>query len=84
VVHGSAGAAVIALLLVVGRRRRWPDAAIRPHSVPLVVLGAGLLWFGWFGFNGADGLRADDVAAQAVMNTQVAAAAAMLTWLLVW
>jgi ammonia channel protein AmtB len=49
----------------------------------LVVLGAGLLWFGRFGFNGADGLRADDVAAQAVINTQVAAAAAMLTWLLV-
>jgi len=47
------------------------------------VLGAGLLWFGWFGFNGADGLRADDVAAQAVINTQVAAAAAMLAWLLV-
>jgi ammonium transporter, Amt family len=83
VVHGSAGAAVLALLLVVGRRRRWPDPASPPHSVPLVVLGAGLLWFGWFGFNGADGLRADDVAAQAVINTQVAAAAAMLTWLLV-
>ena len=83
VVHASAGAAVIALLLVVGRRRRWPDAATRPHSVPMVVLGAGLLWFGWFGFNGADGLRADGVAAQAVINTQVAAAAAMLAWLLV-
>jgi Amt family ammonium transporter len=83
VVHASAGAAVLALLLVVGRRRRWPDAAIRPHSVSMVVLGAGLLWFGWFGFNGADGLRADDVAAQAVINTQVAAATAMLVWLLV-
>jgi ammonium transporter, Amt family len=83
VVHGSAGAAVLALLLVVGRRRRWPDAAARPHSVPMVVLGAGLLWFGWFGFNGADGLRADGVAAQAVINTQVAAAGAMLVWLLV-
>jgi Amt family ammonium transporter len=82
VVHGSAGAAVLALLLVVGRRRRWPDAATRPHSIPLVVLGAGLLWFGWFGFNGADGLRANGVAAQAVINTQVAAAAAMLVWLL--
>ena len=81
VVHGSAGAAVLALLLVVGRRRRWPKAVPRPHSVPLVVLGAGLLWFGWFGFNGADGLRADDVAAQALINTQVAAAGAMLAWL---
>jgi Amt family ammonium transporter len=83
VVHGSAGAAVLALLLVVGRRRRWPNAATRPHSIPLVVLGAGLLWFGWFGFNGADGLRANGVAAQALINTQVAAAAAMLVWLLV-
>jgi Amt family ammonium transporter len=74
---------VLALLLVIGRRRRWPNAVIRPHSVPLAVLGAGLLWFGWFGFNGADGLRANGVAAQAVLNTQVAAAAAMLVWLLV-
>jgi ammonium transporter, Amt family len=81
VVHGSAGAAVLALLVVVGPRRRWPNAATRPHSVPMAVLGAGLLWFGWFGFNGADGLRADGVAAQAVLNTQVAAAAAMLIWL---
>jgi ammonium transporter len=82
VVHGSAGAAVVALLMLIGRRRRWPNAATRPHSIPLVVLGAGLLWFGWFGFNGADGLRANSVAAQAVINTQVAAAAAMLAWLL--
>jgi|SRR5215469_9785033 len=82
VVHASAGAAVFALLLVVGRRRRWPDAATRPHSIPLVVLGAGLLWFGWFGFNGADGLQANGVAAQALINTQVAAAAALLVWLL--
>ena len=83
VVHGSAGAAVLALLLVIGRRRRWPNAATRPHSIPMVVLGAGLLWFGWFGFNGGDGLRANGIAAQAVINTQVAAAAAMLVWLLV-
>ncbi len=83
VVHASAGAAVIAVLLVIGRRRRWPHAEGRPHAIPLVVLGAGLLWFGWFGFNGADGLRADGVAAQAVINTQMAAGAAMLTWLLI-
>jgi len=83
VVHGSAGAAVLALLLVIGRRRRWPNATTRPNSIPMVVLGAGLLWFGWFGFNGGDGLRANGVAAQAVINTQVAAAAAMLVWLLV-
>jgi ammonium transporter, Amt family len=82
VVHASAGAAVLALLLIVGRRRRWPNAVAHPHSIPLAVLGAGLLWFGWFGFNGADGLQANGVAAQAVINTQVAAAAAMLVWLL--
>ena len=83
VVHAAAGAAVLALLLVVGRRRRWPHAATPPHSIPLVVLGAGILWFGWFGFNAADGLQANGVAAQALINTQLAAAAAMLVWLLI-
>lgn len=83
VVHASAGAAVLALLLVIGSRRRWPSAVTRPHSIPFVVLGAGLLWFGWFGFNGADGLQANGVAAQAVINTHIAASAAMLVWLLI-
>ena len=82
VVHASAGAAVLALLLVIGRRRNWPNAATRPHAIPLVVLGAGILWFGWFGFNAADGLQANGIAAQALINTQAAAAAAMLAWLL--
>jgi ammonium transporter, Amt family len=83
VVHASAGAAALAMLVVIGHRRRWPNAATPPHAVPLVVLGAGILWFGWFGFNAADGLQANGVAAQALLNTQVAAAAAMLIWLLV-
>jgi ammonium transporter len=83
VVHASAGAAALALLLVLGRRRVWPDRAPLPHSIPLVVLGAGILWFGWFGFNAGDGLQANGVAAQALVNTQVAAAAAMLVWLVV-
>ena len=83
VVHASAGSAVLALLLVIGHRRRWPNAATPPHAVPMVVLGAGILWFGWFGFNAGDGLQANGVAAQALINTQVAAAAAMLVWLLV-
>ena len=83
VVHGSAGAAALALLLVIGPRRRWPASTVPPHSIPLTVLGAGILWFGWIGFNGADGLEANAVAAQAVMNTLVAAAGAMLVWLLV-
>ncbi len=54
-----------------------------PHSIPFVVLGAGILWFGWFGFNAGDGLQADGVAAQALVNTQVAAAAAMIVWIVV-
>ncbi|AVT41400.1 ammonium transporter [Plantactinospora sp. BB1] len=81
VVHASAGAAVLAVLLVVGRRRDWPNTAAPPNSIPLTILGAGILWFGWFGFNGGDGLQANGVAAQAVLNTHLAAAAAMLVWL---
>lgn len=82
VVHASAGAAALALLVVLGKRRVWPDNAPLPHSIPLVIVGAGILWFGWFGFNAGDGLKADGVAAQALVNTHVAAAAAMLVWLL--
>jgi ammonium transporter len=81
VVHASAGAAVLALLLVVRRRRGWPHTAAPPNSIPLTILGAGILWFGWFGFNGGDGLQANGVAAQAVLNTHLAAAAGMLVWL---
>ncbi|WP_405097099.1 ammonium transporter [Micromonospora sp. NBC_01412] len=81
VVHSSAGAAVLALLLVVGRRRNWPHTAAPPNSIPLTIIGAGILWFGWFGFNAGDGLQANGVAAQALINTHVAAAAGMLVWL---
>lgn len=81
VVHASAGAAVLAVLLVVGRRRGWPHTAAPPNSIPLTILGAGILWFGWFGFNGGDGLQANGIAAQAVINTHLAAAAGMLVWL---
>ncbi len=82
VVHASAGAAALALLLVVGRRRGWPHTDALPHSLPLTVTGAGILWFGWFGFNAGDGLRADGIAAQALLNTTIAASAGMLLWLL--
>lgn len=82
VVHASAGAAALAVLLVVGRRRHWPNTGSMPHSVPYIVLGAGILWFGWFGFNAGDGLRAGGIASQALINSQVAAAAGMLLWLL--
>jgi Amt family ammonium transporter len=82
VVHASAGAAVLAVLLVIGRRRNWPRTGTLPHSLPLTIAGAGILWFGWFGFNAGDGLQANGVAAQALINTHVAAAAAMLIWLI--
>ncbi|MEU1606277.1 ammonium transporter [Micromonospora matsumotoense] len=81
VVHASAGAAVLGMLLVVGRRRGWPHTASPPNSIPLTILGAGILWFGWFGFNGGDGLQANGLAAQAVINTHLAAAAGLLVWL---
>ncbi|GGM29606.1 ammonium transporter [Dactylosporangium sucinum] len=82
VVHTSAGAAVLAMLLVVGRRRNWPRVGTLPNSLPLTIVGAGILWFGWFGFNAGDGLRADGIAAQALLNTHVAAAAGLVVWLI--
>ncbi|WP_075831838.1 MULTISPECIES: ammonium transporter [Rhodococcus] len=83
VVHASAGAAALAILLVVGKRPGWPNAEAVPHSVPLALIGAGILWFGWFGFNAGDGLAADGVAAQALMNTHIAAAGGMVVWLVI-
>ncbi len=82
VVHASAGTAVIAVLLVVGRRKNWPNIGGRANSLPLPLVGAGILWFGWFGFNAGDGLAADELAAQAALNTHVAAAAGMCVWLI--
>jgi Amt family ammonium transporter len=83
VVHVNAGAGALALVLLLGKRRGWPRDPMPPHSLPLTLLGTGILWFGWFGFNAGSALAADGVAAQAFMNTFVAAAAAMLGWLIV-
>jgi len=83
VVHVNAGAAALAVVLVVGRRANWPREAMPPHSLPLTMLGTGILWFGWFGFNAGSALAANGVAAQAAMNTTIAASAAMLGWLLI-
>ncbi len=83
VVHINAGAAALALILVLGKRRGWPGEAMPPHSLPLTLLGTGILWFGWFGFNAGSALAANLVAAQAFLNTFVAAAAAMVGWLIV-
>jgi Amt family ammonium transporter len=82
-VHINAGAAGLALALVLGKRRGWPREIMRPHNLPFVMLGAGLLWFGWFGFNAGSAVAASGVAAVAFVNTMVATAAAMLAWLLV-
>jgi Amt family ammonium transporter len=80
VVHINAGAAALALILVLGKRLGWPREAMHPHSLPLTMLGTGILWFGWFGFNAGSALHADGVAAVAAMNTFLAASAAMLGW----
>ena len=81
--HINAGAAALALALVLGKRRGWPQEPMRPHNLPFVLLGAGLLWFGWFGFNAGSALAADGIAGVAFINTLVATCAAMLGWLIV-
>ncbi|CAN2207281.1 AmtB Ammonia permease [Candidatus Nanopelagicaceae bacterium] len=82
-VHINAGAAGLALAIVLGKRIGWRKDPMRPHSLPLVMLGAGLLWFGWFGFNAGSALGANGIAGLAFLNTQVAAAAAIVGWLAV-
>jgi len=83
VVHINAGIAALAAVLVIGRRQGWPREAMPPHNLPFTLLGMGILWFGWFGFNAGSALAANRTAVQAFMNTHLAAAAAMLGWLLV-
>ncbi len=82
-VHINAGAAGLALAIVLGKRLGWQRDPMRPHNLPLVMLGAGLLWFGWFGFNAGSALGANTIAAVAWVNTLAATAAAALGWLLV-
>lgn len=82
VVHVSAGFAALATVLVVGKRRFLPGERGLPHNVAFVALGTGLLWFGWFGFNGGSALAANGIAAQAFVNTDIAGSIAMCTWLL--
>ena len=82
-VHINAGAAALALALVLGKRIGFAKGVQKPHNVPLVLLGAGLLWFGWFGFNAGSELAADGIASLAFINTIAAPAAAVLGWLLI-
>jgi Amt family ammonium transporter len=83
VVHINAGAAGLAMALVLGKRKGWPRTNMRGHNIPFVMLGAGLLWFGWFGFNAGSELGADNVAGFAWVNTNTATATALLGWILV-
>ncbi|MFI0368495.1 ammonium transporter [Actinomadura sp. 1N219] len=83
VVHINAGVAALALVLVLGRRRGWPKEPMRPHNLPFVLLGAGLLWFGWFGFNAGSALGAGATAAVAFVNTLAATCAAAFAWIIV-
>src|SRR5919112_4493366 len=82
-VHINAGAAALGVALVLGKRIGWPRENMRPHNVPFVALGAGLLWFGWFGVNAGSELTVDGVTAFAFVNTQLATAAAVMGWCVV-
>ncbi len=82
-VEVNSGTASLMLAVVLGRRLGWPGEAARPHNLPAVMLGAGILWFGWFGFNAGSALAADGLAATAFLNTMLAGGTGMLGWLLV-
>ena len=80
-VHINAGAAALALILVLGKRKGFGREAMRPHNLPLVMIGTGVLWFGWFGFNAGSALAANGLAGLAFVNTQVATAAGLIAWI---
>ena len=82
-IHVNAGAAALALVIVLGKRTGWPQNRSAPHNIPFVMLGAGILWFGWFGFNAGSALAANGTAAQAFVNTFIAGAAGMVAWMIV-
>jgi Amt family ammonium transporter len=82
VVHISSGISALVLALILGPRKDFKKKSILPHNIPFVVLGAALLWFGWFGFNGGSALKADGLAVHACLTTNTAAATAMLSWMI--
>ncbi len=82
VIHINSAAAALVCALVLGKRKGWGKEAMHPHNLPMTVLGAGLLWFGWFGFNAGSALAADEIATLAFFNTQVAAGAGALSWMI--
>ncbi len=81
VVEINSGAAALALAIVLGKREGFKRDAMRPHNIPFILLGAGLLWFGWFGFNAGSALTAGHLASVAMINTQIATAAAAMSWI---
>lgn len=83
VVHISSAAAALAAAILLGKRKGFGKDALHPHNLPLTVLGAGILWFGWFGFNAGSALGANGLAGSAFLNTHVAAAAALIVWVIV-
>jgi Amt family ammonium transporter len=83
VVHANAGAAALACALYLGHRRGYPSKEMVPHNIPMVVLGASMLWFGWFGFNAGSAITSGGLASSAFVNTQIGASAACLAWLVV-
>jgi Amt family ammonium transporter len=82
VVHISSGISGLVACIMLGRRREYGMLSYKPHNIPFVVLGAGLLWFGWFGFNAGSALAADGLAVHALLTTNTSAAAALLSWML--
>ena len=83
VVHVNAGVAALVCALVVGRRRGFPHVPMAPHNLPLVACGAGMLWVGWFGFNGGSALAANSTAGMAILATHLGASAGALAWMLI-
>ena len=81
VVHITAGFSALAIALVIGKRAGFGTYAMEPHNIPMTLLGAGLLWFGWFGFNGGSALAANGLAVNALVVTNTSAAAGALAWL---
>ena len=81
VVHVNAGVAALVAALVIGRRSGFPDTAMPPHNITMTVSGAGMLWVGWFGFNGGSALAANGSAAMAMLVTHIAAAGRSLAWM---
>ncbi len=83
VVHISSGVSGLVASIVLGKRREYGIVSYKPHNIPFVILGAGLLWFGWFGFNGGSALAADGLAVHAFVTTNTSAAAALVSWMLI-